>query len=98
MKIDLSDWQTMTYEQLQNKYAISKEELYELVLSQKLYLHSTVTERGKLTELEEYYIVHAENLSVRQLANMFHKSYNAMLMQIKKKGYYDRIKSNKNKY
>lgn len=92
MNIKLNDWKTMTYEQLQSKYNISREELYEIVLSQKLYLYSTVIERGKLNELEETYILHANNLSVRELANMFHKSYNAMLMQIKTKGYYDRIK------
>lgn len=92
MSINLNDWKTMTYEELQNKYNISKNEIYEKVLSQKLYLHSTVIERGKLTDLEEYYIDIATNLSVRELANMFHKSYNAMLMQLKTRGYYDRIK------
>lgn len=93
MKIKLNDWKTMTYDQLQSKYNISRRELYEAVLSQRLYLHNTIIERGKLTDLEEYYIIHAPSLSVRELANMFHKSYNAMLMQIKTKGYYDRIQS-----
>ena len=95
MKIELTDWKTMTYEQLKNKYNISQEEIYKTVLSQKLYLHATIIERGKLTELEEFYIICASNLSVRQLSNMFHKSYNAMLMQIKTKGYYNRIQSRK---
>lgn len=95
MKIKLSDWEHMTYEQLENKYNISREQIYKIILDQKLYLHRSVIERYRLSELEHLYILKSNNLSISQLANMFHKSYNAMLMQIKAKGYYDRIKYRK---
>ncbi|WP_058218819.1 hypothetical protein [Lactococcus lactis] len=95
MKIELSDWKHMTYEQLENKYNISREQIYKIILDQKLYLHRSVIERYRFSELEHLYILKSNNLSISQLANMFHKSYNAMLMQIKAKGYYDRIKYRK---
>ncbi|SPS11409.1 hypothetical protein AMHIJAGA_01343 [Lactococcus lactis] len=35
MKIKLSDWKHMTYEQLENKYNISREQIYKIILDQK---------------------------------------------------------------
>lgn len=81
----------MTFMELQNKYGLNKIELYDTIISEKKYKYYSLIEKMKMTGLEKRYIDKNPNLSVRQLANMFHKSYNAMLIYVKMHGYYDRI-------
>lgn len=92
MLISNKDWETMTFIELQNKYNLNQISLYNTIIAEKKYNHKSIIEKIKMTDLEEKYIVDNPNLSVRQLANMFHKSYNAMLIYVKMHGYYERIR------
>lgn len=91
MKITLTDWKTLSIYQLCEKYNLSAEELYQSAVDQQLYKYSSPKERRRMSSPEKIFIKNNQNLTVSEVANILHKSYNATLIQIKMLGYYDMI-------
>lgn len=92
MEIKIDDWKTLTFSELESKYSMSRADVYEYAMSNSFYNHKAIIEKGRLGDIENTFILNNENLSVSQFANLFHKSYNAMLIYLKTKGYYELIK------
>lgn len=90
--ISLKDWKTMSLESLTQKYQISIQEIYDLSNKQRLYKYDSPIERRSMGILEKDFIKNNQNLSVTQLSNILHKSYNATLIQVKTLGFYNIIR------
>ncbi|EPH90437.1 hypothetical protein D922_02996 [Enterococcus faecalis 06-MB-DW-09] len=91
MEIAVHDWKTLSIDELIKKYNFSLESLYEIALKQGLHKYSTQNERRRMTDVEKSFIGNNQNLSVTQVSNILHKSYNGTLMQIKTLGHYNMI-------
>lgn len=89
--MELIDWKNMSFEELKTKYSLSQEDIYEIAITKKFYKYRTVIERRKLMIIEKEVMIKNTDLKVSELANLFHKSYNAMLIYVKTNGLYDRI-------
>lgn len=91
MKITLNDWKKLSIHQLCEKYNLSTGELYQRAVEQQLHKYSSPTERRSIGTSEKMFIKNNQNLTVSEVANILHKSYNATLIQIKMLGYYHMI-------
>lgn len=90
--IPLTDWQTLTLNELLSKYQITLEEMYNIALNEELYKYETIHERRSWSDIEKKFIFENINkLSVREAGRIFHKSYNATLMYVKFIGAYEMI-------
>lgn len=91
-KIKLDDWKKMSLFELMKKYEINISEVYKIAIEQELYKNETPIERRAWKKEEKSLLLeYKDYLTIREFSNIFHKSYYAMLGQVKVMGLYEMI-------
>lgn len=92
MDIKKTDWQKLSLTKLTQKYNLTLSETYELAVKQKLYNYESKIERRHWTNEDDLFLEkYKDKLTVKEAANILHKSYNATLIYVKLLGFYEMI-------